>query len=404
MARNVKMNAQFTLNDPRQSPLPPHPFPPVTPASAVAARIFNDPQSWTRGKDDHLVVDMLQFPAVPTSSGPDSADFTQLTSRFQPAPRRSPESGLKPEWEGTKEQEKGNVEANSKGAVPFDTFNVALDQMKDVLAGTAAADLQRLSIMWAHRNLFQTLPSPLPSPLPPASPNRASATLPPDSAAFIGKRNVTNSATWSVLEYYGVALPETPAIAYGAALPETPAISDTRMLVRPPVRSSSRAEKIPAPPAVRPPLPPVPGVPATTPLKVKSKARSTSKTRPDKAALLRTIPTPPASRAPSPFAGAATEEGSSAPTPAPHKRATSAVRPLPMIPKKQEQPSVPVLAPPTEWTRPRAITTTSVRSLPRTPAQSNAQARGVGHTRSHTMPQPTRSGSASRKIQAAAPF
>ncbi|KAJ7024453.1 hypothetical protein C8F04DRAFT_1131376 [Mycena alexandri] len=392
MAGNRKLNAQFTLNDPRQTPLPTHPFAPVTPASAVAARIFNDPQSWTRGKEDYLVVDMLeQFPAVPTSSGPDSADFTQLTSRFKLAPRASPESDLEPNWEGTKEQVKGNSEV--KGTVPSITFNVGLDLMKDGLAGTAAADLQHLSIGWAHRNLFRAFPSPLPSPLPTASPDRASATL-TRSAAFIGKRNEANSATWSILEYYGVALPETPATA------------DARVLVRPPVRSSSRADKIPTPLSGRPPLPPVPGVPATTPLRVKSKATGTRvKARPDRAALLPTIPAPPMSRAPSPFA----EQGSSALTPAlapaPRKRATSAVRPLPMIPKKQEQPSVPVLAPPTERTRARArMMATRVRSLPRTPAHSDAQAQAVGYPRLHTIPQPTPSASASRKIQVAPPF
>ncbi|KAJ7180995.1 hypothetical protein C8R46DRAFT_1211281 [Mycena filopes] len=378
-----KHNAQFTLNAPRQTPLPAHPFAPVTPASAVAARIFNDPQSWMRARDDPLD----QFPAVPTSSGPDSAE--PFTGRFRFAPRVP--------LDGTKGEDKGNNKAT--GAPPFITFNLGLDPAKDAEKGPATGGIRHLSMVWTHhRKLFPPLSSPRlsPLPLPPASAGLLSTTLPPNSAAFTGMRSVTNSATWGILEYYGVVLPETPATA-----------DAKRVLVRPPVRSSSRGVKVPTQPAAPPlPLPQVPEMPPTTPLKVKNK--TVGKAKVGKAAAPAVTPAPPASRAAAPTT---TKQASSAPAPAPAPpaRVTSVIRPLPVIPnqqpqKQQQEPKVPTLAPPAEWSRPRArasTTPSNARSLPRTPGQ----VLGHSHSRSESHATPGAGASAiKRRPRVAPPF
>ncbi|KAJ7186663.1 hypothetical protein C8R46DRAFT_1057674 [Mycena filopes] len=395
-------NAQFPLNETRQTPMPADSFAPKMPAHAVAACIYNEPESWTKGREGHLTVNGMH----------------EL------------ERGRK----GTKEEGKPDGEGNE--AVPILTVSLDVDEVKDTVD-----DLHRMTIVWAHRSLFPAFSSPGLSALPPASPDRFSTTLAPTPAVLTGMPSVANSATWGILEYYGVAPPETPAT------------TDARGFERPRVRSSSRLKlpahpeepppppppvpgtpvttplrvkskrntmakassgktallaTMPTPPTSRSPSPapappappPVPGTPVTTPLRVKSKRNTMGKANPRKAALLMAIPTPPASRPPSPFAATVDKESSAPaapPPPAPRARAPPAIRPLPAIPNQQQRKAVPMLASSGEWTRPRArATTTTVRRLPRTPTQA------MGHSRSQTIPEAT--SSAIKRPRVAPPF
>ncbi|KAJ7848066.1 hypothetical protein B0H13DRAFT_2404774 [Mycena leptocephala] len=232
-----------------------------TPASAVADRIFNDPESWNAEtrlgltKDDVAAWDMLdQFPEVP--SGPDSADFTlkPFTSKFRLTPRpdlRSPESELESDtettmytWEGVKAKEKGD-----EVPVIDITFSVERPGKEKV------TPLDRMSILWAHGNLFRAFPSPL-GVSPPASASPATETplhhsTPTPRSAFVPHpsplRAASKSATWGILEYYGVSPPNTPRTA--DALPPSQ------------LSSSARSLRVPSRPS-RPP-PPVPSLPAT---------------------------------------------------------------------------------------------------------------------------------------------
>jgi hypothetical protein len=339
----------FSLSAPRDTPLVGH-LAPGTPASAVADRIFNDPESWNAEtrlgltKDDVAAWDMLdQFPEVP--SGPDSADFTlkPFTSKFRLTPRpdlRSPESELESDtettmytWEGVKAKEKGD-----EVPVIDITFSVERPGKEKV------TPLDRMSILWAHGNLFRAFPSPL-GVSPPASASPATETplhhsTPTPRSAFVPHpsplRAASKSATWGILEYYGVSPPNTPRTA--DALPPSQ------------LSSSARSLRVPSRPS-RPP-PPVPSLPATV-----------AKTRPATSVPSAARPAPLDSRTPTTAVRGRARSGS--------------VRPLPSIP--QQVPPVPTLDPPESWSRPRA-NTTNVRSLPPTPPPKDL------HSRHRTVP------------------
>ncbi|KAJ7726262.1 hypothetical protein DFH07DRAFT_1001776 [Mycena maculata] len=391
-AKRTHRNA-FNLGQPRDAPISVHLYTPSTPASAIADRIFNDPQSWNAlglTRDDIAAWDMIdQFPAVP--SGPDSADFTlrPFTNKFRLSVRPdilSPESGSESEssesstetlvnWEGVKEKDKAE-----EGA-PCIILNVA-DPPKR--AKDRVAHLDRMSLLWAQGNLFRAFPSPLASgcasaptspatdaPLglfqrPVSSPAaHPSPTLTPRSAFkphahFSPLRTPNaNSATWSVLEYYGVNAPETPRTARDAP--------------------ASQFLRVPVHPAAPPPPPPVP-TPAPAPAPT-----STSGAR-GRGRSLAPAPSSAHARSLAPAPSSA-HARSLTPTPAlPSGRARSSVRPLPSIPRAAPTPvppvPVPVLDPPVRWTRPRA-NTTSIRSLPPTPPPKYAPSR-----RPLTIPEP----------------
>ncbi|KAJ7112894.1 hypothetical protein C8R44DRAFT_233208 [Mycena epipterygia] len=366
-----KRSHRFNLSAPRDTPISFHLFAPPTPASAVADRIFNDPESWNAGlTKDWDMID--QFPSVP--SGPDSADFTTLkpfTSKFKLPVRPdlvSPESELESDiesynWEGVKDKGEGDD-------VPFITLNLDSRPGKDKVT-----QLDRMSILWTHGNLFRAFPSPLASasvsaPTSPTTdapslglfqpPHPLSPTLTPCSARlshFSPLRSASKSATWSVLEYYGVTLPDTP---------RTP-----RDL--PAVRSSESASAsflcVPSHPAAPPP--PVPSLSATV------------ATPPPPAPVPKAAP--PASRAPTPTPTSTTHQGGCAPS---ARARSGSVRPLPSIPFQVQLPPVPPLDLPASRTRRARAHTTGIRSLPMPPTPPPKDTLPAPHSRPQTFPKP----------------
>ncbi|KAJ7199592.1 hypothetical protein GGX14DRAFT_467572 [Mycena pura] len=328
---------RFNLTAPRDTPIAVHLYGagPSTPASAVADRIFNDPESWkadTRlglSKDDVAAWDLLdQFPAVP--SGPDSADFTlkPFTNRFKLSVRpdlASPESELESDtetlcaWEGVKDK-------NTPEAVPFITFSRAASTDK-------VANLDHMSVLLSHSNIFRAFPSPLTPAPASASPSpdvtlglfRTPASTP--CSAFVPlhsplRSESSKSTTWSILEYYGATTPETPRSAALATVAVTASGAPASSVPTPP-----RLPNVPAAPSAPPP--PVPSVPVKAP-----------------PASARAPPRTPTSR-----------QGAR----------SGSIRPLPPIPLDAPSASVPPLAPPKSWSRPRATTISVLRRLPPPP-------------------------------------
>ncbi|KAJ6572057.1 hypothetical protein B0H19DRAFT_1065049 [Mycena capillaripes] len=361
-----KRTHRFNLNAPRDTPLAVHFYTPSTPASAIADRIFNDPESWkteTRfelSKEDVAAWEMFDhLPEVP--SGPDSADFTltlkPFTHKFKLNPRpdlMSPESDLESDtetphtWEGVNAKDKVDE-------VPFITFSVVRPGMDKLIPS------DRMSILWAHGNLFRSphlYASPPASPATDATLGRPSSPLNPSTAstprsAFVPHASplgkASKSATWSILEYYGVSLPETPRTADSTSFR----------------RASAHFLHIPSQPSAPPP--PVPRLPATATTTTTPSAVAISSAASETAS-----PSLPAARAPTP--PSTTGQGRTLPANRAH---SGSVRPLPAIPK--QAPPVPSLDPPTAWSRPRA-STTNVRSLPVPPIPPSH--------RSLTIPQP----------------
>ncbi|KAJ7131738.1 hypothetical protein C8R43DRAFT_956949 [Mycena crocata] len=397
---SISHRQRFALNAPRDAPIAVHLYgtTPSTPASALADRIFNDPESWgpeTRvglTKEDVAAWDVIdQFPAVP--SGPDSAQFSAdfmlkpFTNKFRLVRPdiMSPESELESSssesehaaypsrWEGVKEKEGERAD----DVVPFITLN--LESLQPAKVRDKVTPLDRMSILWAHGNLFRAFPSPstiegcasaptspasAESPLgaglfqrplsasvhpsPPMSSPRSAFTphFSPSPLRTASTANAT-SATWSMLEYYGLSLPETPRTARDAS-------------TRRRSRSASHFLRVPSHPDAPPP-PPVPSLPSdVTPLKSAP------------------APAPKATLAPATITKAATQcripptrrEGASLPVA--RGRPAKMVRPLPAIPP------VPPLDPPASWRRPRTDPS-SMRS-------SYTKASSSSHIRSLPMP------------------
>ncbi|KAJ6472778.1 hypothetical protein C8R47DRAFT_1146187 [Mycena vitilis] len=343
----------FNLGVTRDIPLPFH-LAPKTPASAIADRIFNDPESWNAErlgvpKEGSIpAFDLGQ--EVPSSSDPNSADFTlkPFTHKFRLAPRpertlnmQSPESDLEPSvterrtqytWEGVKDK------PDTPG-VPFITLNFE-GAAKDTITPS-----DRMSILWTHTNLFHAFPTPLalgcaspPSPAPGTdtpvarpssaiypSPPRFSL-LTPNIASPRGKPST--STTWSILEYYGVILPETP---------RTPDSTSFK-------RSSGRL-RVPAQPSAPPPLPPVPARASTL-----SDATARVDASPESSA-----PSSPSTPTPTPANPIPHVQARTLPI-TPARSSSLRRRPLPDIPTPPPVPPVPTLEPPSSWTRRRANT------------------------------------------------
>ncbi|KAJ7479895.1 hypothetical protein FB451DRAFT_1240116 [Mycena latifolia] len=357
-----KRSHHFNLSAPRDTPLPLHLCAPRTPASAIADRIFNDPESWnaeTRlglSKEDIAAWDTIeQFPAVP--SGPESADFTlkPFTNKFRLPVRPdlvSPESELESDsetytWKGVKE--KGEE-------LPFITFNFERPGKDKVTEG------DRMSVLWARGNLFRAFPSPASAPASPAtdapmglfqcpmSPPHASPTSTPRSSLgphFPALRRASKSATWSILEYYGAYLPETPRTAGDPTAP----------------RASAQFLRVPSQPSVPPP--PVPNLPPAPGTQKAKAALAAPKSAPATEPRISLASAPPTRQG-----------GSSA------RARSGTVRPLPPIPR------VPPVRPvePPAWSPPRA--TASIRRLPPTPGPPPPPKDVPAHPRPLTIPQP----------------
>ncbi|KAJ6503005.1 hypothetical protein DFH09DRAFT_450132 [Mycena vulgaris] len=365
-----KRSQRFNLSAPRDTPIPVHLYAPATPASAIADRIFNDPESWnaeTRlglSKDDIAAWDVIeQFPVVP--SGPESADFTlkPFTNKFRLPVHPdlvSPESDLESDsetsynWRGV--EEKG-------GDVPFITFNL------DRLEKDKVTELDRMSVLWAHGNLFRAFPSPLACASAPASPTtdapmglfqrpisppHRSPTPSPRSALFphfSPLRRSSKSATWGILEYYGVSLPETPCTPHD------------------PPRTSAQFLHVPSHPSGPPP--PVPSLVATA---APQKAVAPTTAPKDTLVIATPVPAADAQKA-APATALPTTRTSGVPTPTAQQGesvARARLRPLPSIPPQASR------------SRPRTNTTT-IRRLPPTPPPKDPPAY---HSRPLTMPRP----------------
>ncbi|KAJ7450254.1 hypothetical protein B0H11DRAFT_321516 [Mycena galericulata] len=432
----------FTLNVPRTPlPVPMHLYgTPSTPASALADRIFNDPESWNA--DTRTLID--QFPAVP--SGPESAatstgfatpTLKPFNSRFRLSVRPdvlSPESGsgsgsgseaesdasgetlVNVNWEGVKVKEDEKAEAEGAGADegPGPSITISIDRS----AKDRIPSLDRMSILWTQGNLFRAFPSPLTSassaPTSPASADGLglgfglgrglfhSPAATPRSALvkpqhFSPLRPNANSATWSILEYYGVS-PETPALRTATA---TGSIGDstTTTTCKAPA-SAGTFLRLPSHPSVPPPPPP----PLVVPAKAKPDASQTHNAgsgaapAPAPPVGLDATPVPIAplrlpTRVPAPPLQQDASHTQPPPVPQPTARGRSragTVRPLPSIP--HDAPPVPCLDPPALWSRPRtrarANTTATIRSLPPTPPPKDR--------RPLTIPQPAPTPSATR--------
>ncbi|KAJ6629931.1 hypothetical protein B0H10DRAFT_1985871 [Mycena sp. CBHHK59/15] len=348
---------RLDLSAPRASPISVHlNATPTTPASALADRIFNDPQSWNRdtppgtSKDELATWDVIdQFPTVP--SGPDSADFLlkPFTNKFRLAVRpdiMSPESELESDsetvygWEGIKEK-------------TDDMPSIILTLDRPRMDKDKVTQLDRMSVLWSHGNLFRAFPSPLTAASAPTSPVGDVSALGPFQRPLSPHhlaptptprspfkplssplRSAACSTTWSILEYYDVNFPQTPLTARDSA---------------PRLRASARRSmRVPSHPSVPPP--PVPPPP-----------------------LKKDVPAPAAPTSLNPGLPISTPmRGASIPA------ARPGVRPLPSIPRQPPPPAL-SLSPLQTGGRLRANTTTGIRSLPPTPPPKDVRLLTVPH-------------------------
>ncbi|KAK0216519.1 hypothetical protein EDD85DRAFT_798324 [Armillaria nabsnona] len=150
-------------------------------------------------------------PSEPDGSG---FEFTvrPFTSRQRLMPKSTSPAGT--EWKSVADEEEGDLDEQR-----FSLVSIMEPSKRDL-----PIDLKRMSMLWTHGNIFRALPSPTTNS-PPLTPNTEdspaqSTTLPPtraprlDIAATITVHSpspspnsaaVSASATWSILEMYGVS-------------------------------------------------------------------------------------------------------------------------------------------------------------------------------------------------------
>ncbi|KAJ7213272.1 hypothetical protein C8J57DRAFT_1732859 [Mycena rebaudengoi] len=378
------------LSAPRATPIPVQIYgvTPSTPASALADRIFNDPQSWNSQSSLGLSKDELaaweeidQFPAVP--SGPDSADFMlkPFTNKFRLVrpDLMSPESELEFDTylEGINDSEKAASD------VPLITIDFEYTRRKQ----RRLSQLDRMSVLWAHGNLFRAFPSPLSVPSSPLSSSAATQSFhspllrprtavpcPPLHTAPSTPRlaaqtpspvRTGNSAMWSILEYYGVG-------------PDTPRTTGRERAVS----ASAVRFQLPAHPAVSPP--PVPTVPTAVP--ATAGQRRSANPAPAQSLTMLVPPPPIIQEAPPPKRTAPRASGEPLPlsqrqtpqaqTPTQARPQThTRPRPLPSIPQHPPAPAPQPFLKLEPLRRPRA-NTTGIRSLPPTPPSKDKRRQG----------------------------
>ncbi|KAK0477612.1 hypothetical protein IW261DRAFT_1420904 [Armillaria novae-zelandiae] len=202
-------------------------------------------------------------PSEPDCSG---FEFTvrPFTSRQRLMPKSTSPAGT--EWKGVADEEEGDLDEQR-----FSLVSIMEPSKRDL-----PIDLKRMSMLWTHGNIFRALPSPTTNspPLTPDTedPPAQSTTLTParaprlDIAATITVHSpspspisaaVSASATWSILEMYGVS-PGSP-MAEGSTIQQRLPKPTPSPFLQVPITSTEPNLSIAVQPSSDiPPVPPIP--------------------------------------------------------------------------------------------------------------------------------------------------
>ncbi|PBK88733.1 hypothetical protein ARMGADRAFT_1084287 [Armillaria gallica] len=180
------------------------------------SRSRGDEEKYGQKRESEWFLDDIEDGDIWRPSKPDGSGFEftvrPFTSRQRLMPKSTSPAGT--EWKSVADEEEGDLDEQR-----FSLVSIMEPSKRDL-----PIDLKRMSMLWTHGNIFRALPSPTTNspPLTPDTedPPAQSTTLTParvprlDIAATITVRSpspspisaaVSASATWSILEMYGVS-------------------------------------------------------------------------------------------------------------------------------------------------------------------------------------------------------